>query len=125
MDITLGQRDDNTGRFNFVIDPITRDVSFDDTEAHAVMTSAAEDLGSYWADETHGSELSQISNITAATASQAEAAVLAAELQLEQQNKIANVVATASTGNHNGLGVLGVDLSWTVPGNTTPQTGTV
>lgn len=95
MDISLGARSEATGRFNFVQDPVTKDVAFDETEAHRVVTAALEDLGTWWADPTHGSELYQLENLTSATPSQAESTVLNAEQQLEQAGVITNVSCTA------------------------------
>jgi phage gp46-like protein len=72
MDITLGNRNEYSKRFNFVRGD-DGDVSFDDSEAHAVMTSVVERKRSYWADATHGSELFELRNLTSRTPSQAEA----------------------------------------------------
>ena len=113
MDITLGARDERTGRFNFVRDPVTRDVAFDDTEAHAVMCSALEDLEGYWADSTHGSELYKLDSLTQRTPSVAEAATLASLDRLEQQGRITDVSAdAAAVTGADGLNRLRIDLHW-------------
>jgi len=122
MDITLGARDANSGRFNFVwTDGPDSDVSFDDTEAHAVVTSAIEEKGTAWWDENHGSDLRKMRNITSRTPSEAEATVLAAEQPLEQDGSILNVKATAT---REGLNRLDVEVSWTTPSGA-PQGETV
>jgi phage gp46-like protein len=117
MDISLGNRDARTGRFNFVIDPTTKDVQFDDTEAHAVMTSVMEDLGGYWADPAHGSELYKLKALSGRTPSVAEAMTLAALQTLEADNRITNVIVRGKPLPTDGTRptALNVDLSWRTP----------
>ena len=112
-DITLGNRSQQTGRFNFVIGE-DGDVSFDGTQAHAVMTSVAERRGGWWADQNHGSDLLKFKSLTFNTPSQAEATVREALKPLEDANMIVikSVVARARRGL---LGRLGVNVSWTTP----------
>lgn len=122
MDIALGARSQLTGRFNFVKDPLTGDVSFDDTEAHAVMTSAMEDLQGYWADSTHGNEVHELENLSARTPSQARAMTLASLDPLARQNRITNVDVEAERNTEtNGLGRLDVNLRWTTPGGSNSE----
>jgi phage gp46-like protein len=111
VDITLGNRNGYTQRFNFVRGD-DGDVSFDDTEAHAVMTSVIERKRSYWADPSHGSELFDLRNLTSRTPSQAESMVLDALSSLEQSNAITNVVAVARVLS---FGQLTVDITWNTP----------
>jgi phage gp46-like protein len=111
MDITLGARNEYTKRFNFVRGD-DGDVAFDETEAHAVMTSVIERKRSYWADPTHGSELFDLRNLTSRTPSQAEAMVLDALSSLEQANAITNIVAVARV---QAFGQLAVDVTWNTP----------
>lgn len=89
------------------------DVQFDDTEAHAVVTSVLEDKGGYWADPKHGSELGQLKNLTSRTPSQAEAMTLDALAALEQANDI--VSPTASATSPRGANQLRDDVAWKTP----------
>lgn len=114
MDITLGSRDAVTGRFNFVLGA-DGDVSFDDTEAHAVMTSVAERRGSYWADPNHGSNLYTLSNITSRAPSLAEALAKDGVAALVRDGVIAGVTATASVRAPGALNTLSLKLAWTLP----------
>lgn len=115
MDISLGERSQLTGRFNFVRDPETGDVAFDKTEAHAVVCSALEDLEGYWADSTHGSELYKLQNLTSRTPSMAEAMVLAAEQPLEQANRVSDVSVEARSARSAEAAQLFIDLHWRAP----------
>lgn len=115
-DITLGERSAATGRFNFVRDPRTGDVQFDETETHAVMTAAMEPRGGYWADPDHGSLMHQIKNLTSRAPSQAQAAVIDSLQFLERAGRIRNVQVVPSSGRTStGGGWLGVDITWTTP----------
>ena len=120
-DITLGNRSDATARFNFV-KGADGDVSFDDTEGHAVMTSATEDKGGYWADPNHGNEAAQLKSLTSGTPSQAEAMTTDAEAPLVQAGSIENLVVTSS---RQGFGKLVTEISWMTPGGTQPNKRTV
>jgi hypothetical protein len=113
MDITIGNRSDATGRWNFV-EGADGDVSFDETEAHAVVTSILEHRKSYWADANHGSDLHTLKSLTSRTPSQAEAMVREALTQLEQQNRI--VVAKIAAKKDLNTGRLYVNVAWTTPG---------
>ena len=114
-DISLGNRSRYTQRFNFVKDPVTGDVSFDETQAHAVMNSVMSQQGRYWADSQHGSKLFELKDIVAATPSQAEAAVLDGVQSLQQQNLINTPSAVARTDISAGIGQLYVDFNYKTP----------
>jgi phage gp46-like protein len=116
VDITLGPRRSN-GRFGFV-KTADGDVQFDDTQAHAVVTSAVEQQGSWVFDPTHGSKLYTLRSLTAKTPSQAEAMVLEAEAPLEQDNAVVGVTASAKAELNQGqrTGRLDVQIKWTTPG---------
>lgn len=121
MDITLGARSQATGRFNFVIGA-DGDVSFDDTEAHAVMTSSIEHKGSYWLDRNHGSDLFTLKSLTSRTPSQATAFVLDGLNTLVQTAVIdAPTVSAKTTTQDNGLGQLKIDLTWSTPSGVQQQ----
>ena len=117
MDITLGSRNELTGRYNFVLDETTNDISFDDTEAHAVVTSIIEAEGSWWADRRHGSKLRTLRNLTSRTPSQATAIALEALAPLEAANAIAGVRGTAPAVRAQGqlTGRLEEHTEWTTP----------
>lgn len=125
MDITLGARNEVTKRFNFVRGA-DNDVSFDDTEAHAVMTSVMEDKASCWYDPTHGSDLFLLENLTSRTPSQAEAMILDALTPLEA-GAIVNPVAEAKAGtlSSTGGGTLNAKVRWTTPGGVDGEAETV
>lgn len=122
MDITLGERDQITGRFNFVLGD-DGDVSFDNTEAHAVVTSVAERRGSYWADPNHGSELYTLANITARAPSLAEAFAKSGVQSLVNDGVISGVSATASVKTPGALNNLNIKLAWTTPGGESQKAG--
>ena len=90
------------------------DVAFDDTEAHAVVTSALEHRGAYWADRNHGSDLHQLRTLSSRTPSQAEAQVHAAEAQLLQEGTIESLQVTAKAPARTGR--LELDVRWQTPG---------
>lgn len=113
MDITIGNRSEETGRFNFVLGA-DGDVSFDDTEAHAVVGSALEFQGAWWADPEHGSTLAQLRNLTARTPSQADASLRAAEAPLEAAGAITGLQVQVEQDRRYGR--LLVDLAWTTAG---------
>ena len=121
MDITIGNRNELSKRFNFVRGA-DGDVSFDDTEAHAVITSVIEHRRSYWVDPNHGSELFTLKNLSSRTPSQAEAMTIDSVAQLEADSVIVNPQATAAAVR--SLGRLTIDLSWTTPSGA-PNTVTV
>ncbi len=110
MDITLGNQNAANSCFNFVIGP-DGDVQFDDTEAHAVMTSVIERKGSYWADRSHGSDLYKLRSLTSRTPSQAEAEALAATQSLEDSFAIQLVQAEASVSK-TSRNRLNLDVRW-------------
>lgn len=114
-DITLGNRSEATGRYNFVIGA-DGDVSFDDTEAHAVMTSIIEHQGSYWADANHGSKLYTLKNVSSRTPSQAEAMVHDGLQSLEDAKTIdAAATVVNATTVRGAVGRLDIDVSWATP----------
>lgn len=101
----------------------TGDVLFDNTQAYAVMGSVACKKNRYWADSTHGSDLSNLKTITrftpSPTPSQAVAMALDALVPLEPgaQNLItANPTARAKRIALNGLAALELAVSWSTPG---------
>lgn len=109
----------------------TGDVLFDQTQAYAVMTSIACKKNRYWADATHGSDLSDLKSVTrytpSPTPSQAVAMALDALVPIEPgaQNLItANPTASARVVALNGLAALELDVSWNTPGGQ-KQTRTV
>lgn len=112
MDITLGNRNDGNGRFNFVIGD-DGDVSFDDTEAHAVMTSCLEHYNGYAEDPTHGNKAHLLKSLTERTPSQAEAMTAETLQRLEEDGVISEVVVTATAERERGR--LNVDVEWTTP----------
>lgn len=116
LDISLGARRGN-GRFGFVR-TADGDVQFDETEAHAVVTSSVERLASWPFDPTHGSKLYTLRNLTSATPSQAEAMALEAEAPLEAAGLVRGVSASAAAATAEGqrTGRLDVKISWTTPG---------
>lgn len=111
-DISMGNISAETGRFNFVIGP-DGDVSFDTTGAHAVLTSGIERRQSWWADETHGSDLFNLKSLTIDSRSQAEAMTMAAEQPLVDAGIIDNPEAHATSDRN--LGRLAVNFSWNSP----------
>ena len=116
IDIAIGARSSVTGRFNFVKDPITGDVSFDETQAHALMTTVAEQKGSWWANPDHGSELYKLTNITSKTATQATAAAAdAVEHRLQKPGLIGDFEVDADIDTSTGIGILALDVTWTLP----------
>lgn len=114
MDIALldSARNAVTGRWGFARGA-DGDVAFDDTEAHAVVTSALEDLGAYWADPGHGSRLHALRNLTSRTPSQAEAMVRQAEQPLVQEGVISSFKTDASAELRSGR--LRIELDWSTP----------
>jgi hypothetical protein len=121
LDITLGNRDAVSGRFNFVADE-TGDISFDETETHAVMTSCMEDKAGYWVDSSHGSDLATLKNMGRKTPSQAEAMLLDALAPLERDNSIVgvSVSVTSSTVTSTGGGRLDAQIKWSTPNGLSP-----
>lgn len=113
MDITIGNRSELSGRFNFVRGE-DGDVKFDDTEAHEVVTSVIEKRRSYWANRNHGSDLRTLRSLTSRTPSQAEQTALASLDRAIQAQRITRVVATARAQRSRGRLLL--DLRWTTPG---------
>lgn len=120
MDIAIGNRSASSGRFNFVVDELTGDVKFDDTEAHAVLTVSAEERGSYAFDSTWGSDLHLLKNLTSRTPSQAEAMELAALDSMTKKNVVSGVEVSASVRSGT-LGTLELDVAWTTPTGTPGQ----
>ncbi len=115
-DITLGNQSAATGRYNFVTSEIDGDVSFDDTEAHAVMTSIIEHRDSYAFDTNHGSKLYTLRNATSRTPSQAEAMTLDGLQSLQDDNTIsAGTRVSASMSRRDGINRLDVEVNWTTP----------
>jgi len=118
MDITMGNRSESSGRFNFVRGA-DGDVSFDDTETHAVMTSVIEQKRGYWANREHGTGLRQVKSLTRRTPSQVEAEALQG---MESVREIRDDKANAIVERSN-VGRLKLRLSWTAGG--IPQSATV
>lgn len=102
------------------------DISFDDTEAHAVVTSALEHRNGYWADPTHGGSLHSLRSLTSRTPSQAEAFVKDSLDALVQAGDISinNVVANANISS-SGVATLQVDLTWATPDGTIQEVQTL
>lgn len=119
MDITIGNQSESTGRFNFVR-AADGDVSFDDTETHAVVTSVVEHEAGYWADPRHGSQLHQLRSLTSRTPSQAEAIAREALSPMEGAREIVRVKVTATADRLRGR--LRLDLNWSTPGGTQGST---
>lgn len=114
-DITLGNRSEATGRYNFVLGA-DGDVSFDDTEAHAVMTSVIEHKGKYWADASHGSDLYLLKSITSKTPSQAVALTHDGLQPLEDAKMIDAASTTVNAAVVRGAaGRVDIDIGWTTP----------
>ena len=122
IDITLGNRSEESGCFNFVRGA-DGDVSFDETGAHAVVTSVIERKGTNVFDRTHGSDLWKLRSLTSRTPSQAEAETLAACQPLEDANEVQQVEAFAEADPKAG-NRLKLDVSWK-PGTAERQTETV
>ena len=115
-DISLGNQSAATGRYNFVISETDGDVSFDDTEAHAVMTSVIEHRGTNPFDTTHGSDLHTLRNMTSRTPSQATAMALDGLQSLEADNTVvAGSTVTAKAKRVDGVNRLDLDVTWTTP----------
>jgi hypothetical protein len=114
-DIALGNKG-ATGRFGFVRDPVTHDVVFDDTEAHAVVTASVEERGSWAFDPTHGSDLHELVSVTSRTPSQAEAMESDALDALVRQNVIEADPAISATVRRGDANSLELDVAWTTPG---------
>lgn len=110
MDISLGNQNATSGCFNFVRGA-DGDVQFDDTEAHAVMTSVIERKNSYWADRSHGSNLYKLRSLTTRTPSQAVAEALDAVQSLEDTFAIQQARAEAAVAKGK-LNRLNLDVSW-------------
>ncbi len=115
-DITIGERSEATGRFNFVRGD-DGDVAFDITGGHAVVTSAVEALGSWWADPQHGCEVRSIKSLTQNTPSQVEAMTVSSLKPLEDAGEIVDVVVTAEAERSAGqrTGRLIRRIRWTTP----------
>ncbi len=112
----MGNRRESSGRFNFV-QGTDGDVSFDDTEAHAVLTSSLEDRDSWAFDPQHGSELSTLRSLTTRTPSQAESMEQDALDGLVRANVIAPpTVAASGRVDSDGVARLNLDVRWTTPG---------
>lgn len=113
MDITIGNRSQSTGRFNFKIGT-DGDVAFDDTEAHAMMMSVVDHKEEYWADENQGSFVFKIKTLTSRAPSQAEAYARDGVNSMEQSGLVSSVVAKSAVKRR---GILSLDLSWTSGAN--------
>lgn len=122
LDITLGARSDASGRFNLVAGA-DGDVAFDETSAHAVVTSATELRGSWWADPEHGWRGRTLRNLTSATPSQASAATLEAIEPLERENQVTDVEVVAEAERVAGqrTGRLLRRVRWTTPAGETVE----
>ncbi len=110
MDITLGNQNEANGCFNFVRGA-DGDVQFDDTEAHAMMTSVIERKKSYWADRSHGSNLYKLRSLTSRTPSQAVAEALDATQSLEAAFVVQQIRAEAAIDKR-AINRLKLDVSW-------------
>lgn len=118
-DIAL-DRDAASGRFNFAWGP-GGDVSFDDSEEHAVLSCLLEHRAEWWADTdgTHGSELHTLKDMRRSTPSQAEAFAAQALQPLFDRHLIQDIAARASRAPSGGLRV---DVSWETPGGRPQKT---
>ena len=110
-DIALGNPNATTGAFNFVRGS-DGDVSFDDTAAHAVMTSVMEQLGTNPFDATHGTNILATPSLTSNTPSQVEAEATQAVAGLVTAGEVQGFVVDASE-YPNAINRLSLDLSWT------------
>lgn len=110
LDITLGNRNNSNGCFNFVLGA-DGDVSFDETGAHGVVTSVLEHKNSYPFDRTHGTKLYLFRSLTSRTPSQAEAEALDGMKPMEDADEIQNSDALAAADSR-ALGRLLLDVSW-------------
>ena len=86
----------NTNRYDFDFDA-TRDVKFDDTERHRVLSLLVEHRGKWWADTTgeRGSQIHTLKNVRSTTPSQMEAFAMEALQKAVDEGKIQNVTASA------------------------------
>lgn len=117
--------DDNVGRYGLSWDPVAGgDVSFDETQAFAVLTSVACRRRQYWANAEHGTDLSLLRTMTrntpSPTPSQAQAMALAGVAALVEANLIVNPQASAAAidGPMGARSRLGLNLAWSIPGST-------
>lgn len=114
LDIAIGRNQDaRTGRWNFER-TTSGDVAFDETQAHAVITSSLEYQGEYWADQSHGSTLHRIRTITSRTPSDAEQRERQALGPLERASLI--VVGDVTGAADRRAARLSLDVNWTTPG---------
>jgi phage gp46-like protein len=123
LDLALKNRNPANGRFNLSWDPVTKDVLFDDSEEHAVMSQLVEWRARWWADSdgTHGSRLNEIKQLTRSTASDAEAAAREAlEFLVDQQLiTVLRVMATVPPVGSGGRFV--VTVFWSKRGSPTQE----
>lgn len=116
-DLALTARNPKTGRFGFAWDPKTKDVVFDESEMHAVMSQLTSARAQWWADTTgtQGSDIKKITHITASTTSDAIAYARQALQPLVDQKRITvNDVQTSTTTAP--VGRLTVSVSYTPRG---------
>jgi phage gp46-like protein len=97
-DLALTNRNPANGRLGLAWDPVMKDVIWDDSEEHSVMSQLVEWRAQWWADSdgTHGSRLNEIKQLTRSTASDAEAAAREA-LQLLVDKQLITVVRVTAT----------------------------
>lgn len=113
LDISLGNRSESSGRFNFVRGA-DGDVQFDETEGHAVVTSIVEDKGGNKFDRNHGTNIAKQRSLTERTPSQTEAMAIEGVESLEKTEKsIVDFQVTATTNRSTGR--LNLDFSWSTP----------
>jgi phage gp46-like protein len=99
------------------------DVVFDESEAHAVMSSLVEQRGKWWADPagTHGSRLRTIRTITASTQSDAEAFAREALAKLVATDRISLKRVVVSIPRTGVSGRVEVAVYWASRGSSEEQ----
>lgn len=117
LDISLTNYNQRTGRYNLAVGPDS-DVRFDDTQAYAVQTAVGCIREAWWADDTVGSRLSQLQNLTSRTAASAAAVVQEALDPLVSAGKIVDPIVQPPQAVRSFANSLIVDLDYTTPGGT-------
>ncbi len=113
LDIALTNYNQQNGRYNFALDPVSGDVMFDETQAYPVMTAVMCTRYAYWAARLLGSLLFTVKNLTSRTPSQATAAINDALQALQPDLIKPGPVVQAVPGP--GRFQLSADVWWTTP----------
>lgn len=121
LDISLTNYNPKTARYNLSIGA-TGDVFFDETQAYAVQTAIVCRRNGYWADQTIGSRLYTLQNLTRRTPGQAiamanDALDFLVRLNLINPNPSASSKVVQA---NNGLNGLGLDVAYSTPGGPQP-----